>query len=192
MHRSLTCTPTASEPGAGAVSLLAFVLSISVSAGSGGAELAPTPETGIGVWYAPGAPPTGKLWRPGDPGQRLILRGRVLDTDRNPVVDALVELWHADSKGVTHADRYRASLRTAKDGEFNVSTVLPGYIWGPRHIHFVVTHPGYPRLITRIFFKRDPVVAESGHPDLAIFLEDALVEGEPTLFGNLDLVLSAP
>ena len=153
--------------------------------------MAPTPETGIGVWYAPGAPPTGNLWRPGDPGQRLFLRGRVLDTERIPIPNALVELWHADSEGVVHPDRFRASLRTGEDGSFKVSTVWPGYIWGPRHIHLVVTHADYRQLITRIFFKRDPVVAESGHPDLAIFLEDALVEGEPTLFGNIELVLPA-
>jgi len=52
-----------------------------------------------------------------------------------------------------------------------------------------VTHPDYPELITRIFFKRDPVVAEWGNPELAIFLEDGLVKGEPTLFGNVELVL---
>jgi catechol 1,2-dioxygenase len=158
---------------------------------AGGAGVAPTPETGIGVWYAPGAPATGKLWRSGDPGERLLLRIRVLDTFRAPIANAFVELWHADSMGMVHADRYRAGLTTGEDGSFEVSTVLPGYIWGPRHIHFVVTHPDYPRLITRIFFKRDPVVAESGHPDLAVFLEDALVEDESSLFGDVELVLPA-
>jgi protocatechuate 3,4-dioxygenase beta subunit len=155
------------------------------------AELVPTPETGIGVWYAPGAPATRDLWRPGDPGERLILRVRVLDTKRAPIANALVELWHADSLGTVHAQRYRASHLTGTDGSFEVSTVLPGYIWGPRHVHFVVTHPDYPQLITRIFFKRDPVVAESEYPELAIFLEDALAQGEPTLFGDVELVLPA-
>lgn len=153
------------------------------------AELASTPQTGIGVWYAPGAPATRELWRPGDPGERLILRVRVLNTGRVPVANALVELWHADSMGTVHSDRYRASLSTGNDGSFEVSTVLPGYIWGPRHVHFVVTHPDYPKLVTRIFFKRDPVVAESGHPDLAIFLEDALAQGKRALFGEIELLL---
>ena len=165
-------------------------LSVSQVASTRAAELAPTPKTGIGVWYARGAPATRELWRPGDPGERLILRVRVLDTQGAPIANALVELWHADSAGMVHAQRYRASLSTGDDGSFEVSTVLPGYIWGPRHVHFVVTHPDYSELITRIFFKRDPLVAESGHPELAIFLEDGLVQGEPILFGNVELVLA--
>jgi catechol 1,2-dioxygenase len=153
------------------------------------AGLAPTPQTGIGVWYAPGAPASRDLWRPGDPGERLVLRVRVLNTKGHPVANALVELWHADSLGVVHADRYRTSLLTGNDGGFEVSTVLPGYIWGPRHVHVVVTHPGYAELVTRIFFKRDPLVTESEQPELAIFLEDGLAHGEPTLFGDVELVL---
>lgn len=172
--------------------ILVLGLSLSRLAPALAAEAAPTPPTGIGVWYAPGAPATGELWRPGDPGERLILRVRVLNTERAPVANAFVELWHADSMGMVHEGRYRAALYTGEDGSFEVSTVLPGYIWGPRHIHFVVTHPDYPQLITRIFFKRDPVVAESGHPDLAIFLEDSLVKDEPILFGNVELVLPVP
>ena len=172
--------------------LLLVATSLGAAAPVAAAGLAPTPPTGIGVWYAPGAPATRELWRPGDAGERLILRVRVLDTAGAPIPDATVELWHADNSGTVHADRYRARLRTGRDGSFEVSTVLPGYIWGPRHVHFVVTHPAYPQLITRIFFKRDPVVAESGHPDLAIFLEDGLVQGEPTLFGDIELVLPGP
>ena len=152
----------------------------------------PTAPTGIGVWYAPGAPADTALWRPGDEGERLNLRVSVLDTERAPIANAIVELWHADATGAVHADRFRARVATGEDGAFGVSTVLPGYVWGPRHIHFVVTHPDHRRLVTRIFFKRDPVVAESGHPDLAIFLEDGLVDGEPVLFGNVELVLDRP
>ena len=164
-------------------------LSLSGLASTWAAELASTPQTGIGVWYAPGAPATRELWRLGDPGDRLILRVRMINTEGVSVANALVELGHADSTGTVHAKRYRAGLSTGEDGSLEVSTVLPGYIWGPRHVHFVVTHPDYPELITRIFFKRDPVVEESGHPDLAIFLEDGLVHGEPTLFGHVELVL---
>lgn len=154
-------------------------------------KLAPTAQTGIGVWYAPGASANRDLWRPGDGGERLVLRIRVLNTAGVPVENAFVELWHADALGVVHADRYRAGLTTDKNGGFEVSTVLPGYIWGPRHVHVVVTHPEYAELITRVFFKRDPAVAESGYPELAIFLEDGFARGESTLFGEVELVLSA-
>lgn len=172
---------------AAAVAPLGLLFSLSQAA-----QLTPTPQTGIGVWYAPGAPAVRDLWRPGDAGERLILRIRILNTGAVPVHGAQVELWHADTAGMVHADRYRTSLLSGEDGGVEVSTVLPGYIWGPRHVHVVVTHPDHPQFISRIFFKRDPVVAESENPELAIFLEDGLVQDEPVLFGNVDLVLPSP
>ena len=129
------------------------------------------------------------LWREGDPGERLLLHGRVLGVDGGAVAGATVEIWHADAEGVVHADRYRAALVTGEDGEFVVSTVLPGYIWGPRHIHFVVSHPEWRQLITRLFFRRDPAVDEVGRPDLAIILEDGDIGGVRGLFGEAQLVL---
>jgi catechol 1,2-dioxygenase len=141
------------------------------------------------VWYRPDAPRTRALWRPGDAGRRLLLVGRVLDTAGAPVAGARVEVWHADAGGVVHEDRYRATLESDRDGRFRVSTVLPGYIWGPRHVHVVVTRDGYRRLVTRLFFRRDPEVATSGRPDLAIVLEDGDHDGEPALFGDVELVM---
>jgi protocatechuate 3,4-dioxygenase beta subunit len=149
----------------------------------------PTPESGIGVWYRPDAPLTQELWRPGDAGERLLLRARVLDTAGMPVADARVEIWHADANGQVHAERYRATLISDAEGRVRVSTVLPGYIWGPRHIHVVVTHQQHAGLITRLFFKRDPVVRETDRPDLAIILEDGRHQDAPALFGDIELVL---
>jgi protocatechuate 3,4-dioxygenase beta subunit len=155
------------------------------------AQRTPTPASGIGVWYQPGAPATGDLWRPGDAGRRLLLRGRVLDTSGAAVEDARIELWHADADGVVHADRFRATLSSAPDGSFRASTVLPGYIWGPRHIHFVISHARHSRLITRIFFKRDPEVGASGDPALAVLLEDGRLGDEAVLFADIEFVLPA-
>ena len=156
---------------------------------AGGQAREPTPISGIGVWYQPGAPASESLWRAGDPGQRLLLRARVLGSDGSPVMGALVELWHADANGVVHPDRYRSALFTDPGGRIKVSTVYPGYIWGPRHIHVVVTHPDHQRLVTRLFFKRDPALADSDRPDLAVLLEDGRHDEKPALFGDIELVL---
>ena len=59
-------------------------------------------------------------------------------------------------------------------------------------MHVVVSHPAWQRLITRVFFARDPEVARSGHRALAITLEDGEVDGEPMLFGEVRLVLVPP
>jgi protocatechuate 3,4-dioxygenase beta subunit len=162
------------------------------AAAAQGFQRTPSGQSHIGVYYLPGAPASGELWRPGDPGQRLFLRGRVLGVDGGAVPRALIEIWHVDANGVVHPDRYRAALRSRDDGSFEISTVLPGYIWGPRHIHVMVTHPAHPRFITRIFFRRDPEVAISGRPDLAILLEEGPVDGDTALFGHVELVLATP
>ena len=170
-----------------AAALLAAALLAGPAQAQGGL-FEPTLESGIGVWYRPGAPAEPALWREGDPGTRLLLRLLVMDTDAEPLPSAQVELWHADANGEVHADRYRARLLTDRDGAVEVSTVLPGYIWGPRHVHVVVTHPDFRRLVTRVFFQRDPEVDRTGHPDLAIALEDGDVDGEPMLFGEVRLI----
>lgn len=189
--RDAPCREASCHAATCARSLL-LALAIAAPGAAAAARLAATPPSGIGVWYQPGAPRTTELWRPGDAGQRLFLRGRVLDTNAAPIAGATIELWHADANSEVHADRYRATLRSDAGGQFRVSTVLPGYIWGPRHIHFVVSHPQHPRFITRIFFKRDPEVAFTGDPALAVLLEDGTVAGETVLLGEVRLVLPAP
>lgn len=164
------------------------VLALLVASAPAQTLRAPSPQTGIGVWYVPDAPRTSQLWRPGD-GQRLALHGRLLSRRGQPIANARVELWHGDANGQVHPDRFRATLTSGRDGSFRLSTVYPGYVWGPRHIHVVVTHPEYERFVSRMFFNRDPRVAEVEGHDLAIFLEDAEVRGEPILLGRIELVL---
>lgn len=155
-----------------------------------GGPLVPTLATHTGPWYVPGAPAVARLWQPGDPGQRLQLRGRVLDTTRAPVADALVELWHTDAAG--NYPPLRASRRTNARGGFGITTVLPGHHLGyrARHIHFVITHPEYPRLVTRIFFKGDVNMDEAPYPELAVFVEESEVDGRSALFADLQFVLA--
>ncbi len=169
----------------------------SAVAGAEVARLPPTESTSIGIYYQPGAPALRNLWRDGDPGERLVLRGRVLDTEGAPVADAEVELWHADGTGQVHPDRYRTRLRTNGNGGFGVTTALPGYIpgapdvWGARHIHVVVTHPGYPQLISLILFKGDPNLQglRPPYPALAVFVEQGTIKDEAVQFAEVILVL---
>jgi protocatechuate 3,4-dioxygenase beta subunit len=69
--------------------------------------------------------------------------------------------------------------------------VLPGHHLGyrARHIHFVVTHPDYQPLVTRIYFLGDPNMDEALFPELAILLEEGSIEGEIRLFGSVRFVL---
>ena len=177
-----------------ALALIAGTWSAAV-AGADGARLPPTEETDIGIYYAPGAPELRNLWHKGDPGEKLLLRGRVLTSGDAPVSDAQVELWHADGNGQVHEDRYRTRLRTGPNGEFGVTTALPGYIpgapgvWGARHIHVVVTHPAYPQLISLILFEGDPNLAGLPYPELAVFVEQGRIKDQTVQFAEVILIL---
>ena len=168
-------------------------------ANNGRAQRAPTTQTSIGIFYLPGAPQTADLWREGDPGERLKLQGRVLDRKGQPVADALVELWHADTAGGVDESRYRAAQRTSADGRFGVRTVLPGHIemarynsvFAPRHIHIVVTHPDHPRLISLIFFQGDERLVNTPYPELAIPLERVRTQNGEVYVAGVEVVLGA-
>ena len=159
----------------------------------------PTTQTSIGIFYQPGAPDTADLWREGDRGERLALRGRVLDQAGRPVAGALVELWHADAAGGVDESRYRAAQRTGAEGRFGIRTVLPGHIemarynavFRARHIHIRVTHPDYPELVSLIFFRGDERLEGTPYPELAITLERARLESGEVLVGGVEIVLGA-
>jgi protocatechuate 3,4-dioxygenase alpha subunit len=105
----------------------------------------------------------------GVPGQRVTLRGRVLDGDGKPVNDALVEIWQADSRGQYGGRRFRGFGRSATDdsGEFRFRTVKPGRVPGPDgkpqapHILAVIFMRGQlKQLVSRIYFPDEPANAK--------------------------------
>ena len=113
----------------------------------------------------------------GEPlGERIIVHGHVLDEDKRPVPDTLVEIWQANACGryVHIVDQHPAPLDpnftgagravTDKKGYYKFITVKPGaYPWGnhhnawrPNHIHFsVFGHSFLSRLVTQMYFPGD-------------------------------------
>lgn len=124
----------------------------------------------------------------GMPGTHIRIEGRVLDGEGNPLPDALIETWQADSEGrYAHAadgrppasNSFRGFGRcpTAKDGTFHIATVKPGRVPGPNgtmqapHINVSVLARGVlKRLFTRIYFAGD--AANGGDPILALVPAD--------------------
>jgi protocatechuate 3,4-dioxygenase, beta subunit len=117
----------------------------------------------------------------GEPlGERIIVKGRVLDEDGRPVPDTLIEIWQANSAGryIHIVDQHEAPLdpnffgggRTITDaeGRYRFLTIKPGaYPWGnhfnawrPNHIHFsLFGHHLGQRLVTQMYFPGDPLMA---------------------------------
>lgn len=119
-----------------------------------------------------------ELAGPGVPGERVIIEGRVLDGDGQPVPDALVELWQANSHGkyahpedkqekpVEPGFKGYGRIPTDDDGKFRFTTIKPGPVPGPDgepqapHIAVSVFSRGLQRrLVTRIYFPDDPANA---------------------------------
>ncbi len=109
------------------------------------------------------------------PGEKLVIRGRVLDGDGKPVNDALVEIWQADSRGKYGGKRFRGFGRSATDdnGAFRFHTIKPGCVSGPGgamqapHIGVNVFMRGQlKQLVSRIYFPGDPANAKD--PVLAL------------------------
>jgi protocatechuate 3,4-dioxygenase, beta subunit len=115
----------------------------------------------------------------GEPlGERIVVHGRVLESDGRPVPDTLVEVWQCNSAGrYRHdSDRHPAPLDpnftglgrclTGADGSFRFVTIRPGaYPWGnhanawrPAHIHFSLFGRAFTqRLVTQMYFPGDPL-----------------------------------
>jgi protocatechuate 3,4-dioxygenase, beta subunit len=117
----------------------------------------------------------------GEPlGERIIVTGRVLESDGRPVRNTLVEIWQANAAGryVHEADQHPAPLDpnftgagrclTDEDGRYRFLTIKPGAYpwrnhpnaWRPAHIHFSLFGRGFAdRLVTQMYFPGDPLFA---------------------------------
>ena len=135
--------------------------------GAGTAPLELTPENELGPFYKKGAPASTNLIVSGEPGLPLSVSGKVLDPTGRPLAGAVIEVWHADGRGVYDLAgyRYRARLTAAADGTYRFQTLMPGHYPErvAQHIHYRVSAPGRKVLVTQLYFATDPAFA--GDPD---------------------------
>ena len=111
-------------------------------------------------------------------GERVRIEGHVLDGDRLPVPDALVEIWQADAHGRYHhpADQGPSPLDpsfvgfgrsgTENDGLYWFETIKPGPVpfdherWQAPHICVTVFSRGLlNHVVTRLYFADEPANA---------------------------------
>lgn len=79
---------------------------------------------------------TPELAGPGVSGERFALEGRVLDSNRKPIPDAVIEVWQANAAGeyAEEGDAFRGFGRVATnaDGVFRLTSIKPGTVPGPK------------------------------------------------------------
>jgi protocatechuate 3,4-dioxygenase beta subunit len=141
-------------------------------------------------------------------GERIIVRGRVIDEDERPVPNTMIEIWQANAAGrYDHpGDQHDAPLDpnfhgdgrvfTDADGWYQFVSIKPGsYPWGnhhnawrPNHIHYSLFGTGFgQRLITQMYFPGDPLLALD-----PIYLSVPDPAARERLVARFDIDITAP
>ncbi|OJJ99363.1 hypothetical protein ASPACDRAFT_44024 [Aspergillus aculeatus ATCC 16872] len=126
------------------------------------------------------------IFTEGTPGEPTIVRGWIKDTDGNNVPKALIDVWETDGNGVYdleydgNADpNCRGKILSDEKGHFLFLCVKPvaypisndgpvgellrklkRHWFRPAHMHFMIEHPAYTKLITALY-SRDSNFVES-------------------------------
>jgi len=159
----------------------------------------PTTPDATGPFFEGGAPVRTVLAPPSEPGERLLVEGRLLRARdcRTALPSYSIDIWQCDENGVYHgagADyRLRGRVVVASDGSFQFETIRPGnYALGdsfrPAHIHFRVYTPDMRALVTsQLYFEGDPFLGDndpcqpptcfSNDPDRIMRLTPAMIDG---------------
>jgi hydroxyquinol 1,2-dioxygenase len=143
-----------------------------------------TEATVFGPFFVEGAPSfdLGEDVANGAPGIPCLVRGTVRGLDGEPVPGAEIQVWQADAEGKydvqregLEAQQARGVLHANGKGQYHFRSILAEaypipddgpvgemlratgrHPWRPAHLHFMITAPGYERLITHVFRNGDP------------------------------------
>lgn len=169
--------------------LLSDVLGVSMMVDAINNQLPPeaTETTVFGPFYVP--PPSfeaGADIRGALEGAPLFISGVVRASDGTPVAAATIDIWHSDAEGFYDVQRQddrpglaaRGRFRSADDGSFSLWTVRPTsypipddgpvgdllrlqgrHPFRPEHVHFMITAPGFRKLVTHLFAEGDDYLA---------------------------------
>jgi hydroxyquinol 1,2-dioxygenase len=142
-----------------------------------------TEATVFGPFHVEGAPhyDHGADVANGAKGEPCWVRGRVLGPEGEAIAGAEVQVWQADADGFYDVQRpelqghqARGVLTSGADGGFHFKSIvaeaypiphdgsvgallqrLGRHPWRPAHLHFMISAPGYERLITHVFREGD-------------------------------------
>jgi protocatechuate 3,4-dioxygenase alpha subunit len=137
-----------------------------------------TPSQTVGPFFHIGCTKlmVSNLASPSISGARITIEGRILDGNGNPVPDALIEIWQANSSGkYAHVEDTQdkpldpdfkgyGRVATDQNGRFHFTTIKPGPVRGPDgsiqapHLMIAIFMRGLlKRLASRIYFPGDPI-----------------------------------
>lgn len=206
-----------STPERSEFTLLSDVLGLSSLVDLLGGRPGTTPGSVLGPFHTVGSP---WLENPANlvrdnPGERVVLRGRVLGADGSPLPQATLDFWQNAANGLywqvdpsQPRDNLRCRLRVDPKGAYEIATIRPvpyqiptdGPVWRdlvqpagrsawrPAHFHLIVEAPHHHALITEVFDEADPYLER----DAVFGVREALVgryatEHDPAAAARLGL-----
>ncbi len=162
--------------------LLSDVLGVSmlVDAINSRRPLGASENTVLGPFHVGGSPeyPMGANICLDAKGEDMVVRGRILDTDGQPLEGVKIDVWQANDEGFYDVQQkglqpdfnLRGVFRTGKDGAYWFKGVRPKHYsipsdgpvgallnalgrhsWRPAHLHFILSKDGYDEVTTHIF-----------------------------------------
>lgn len=146
--------------------------------------LAATQADILGPFWRAGAPMLANLIPKGADGQKIILSGRVMDTDGKALSGIVLDFWNADKDGAYDLKnpgqaldpkdfKFRGLSVTGEDGRYEVTTVVPGRyhippgltgfekfagVLRPAHLHLMSSSTIAVPLITQIYIDGDDAI----------------------------------
>ena len=118
-------------------------------------------------------------------GEPMLVHGRILDTDGNPLQGVTIDVWQANDegfydvqqKGIQPDFNLRGKFATGPDGRYWFKAVKPKFYpipddgpvgqlldklgrhpYRPAHFHYIISKDGYDPLTTHIFDPDDPYI----------------------------------
>ena len=138
-----------------------------------------TPHTVLGPFYVDDSPEleAGGNMAEGVAGEPCFISGQIRNLKGEPIGNATLDMWQADDEGVYEVQLseksgpyLRGIYHSGPDGRYLVKTIAPlGYSipmdgpvgelikqtdishFRPAHIHFILSAPGYEKIITHLF-----------------------------------------
>jgi catechol 1,2-dioxygenase len=176
-------------------------------------EWEPSHEGILGPYFLKGAPFRGKVTPPLEPGNLLVMRGRVWGYEtKKPIANALLDIWQANAHGAydltdprdppPHREfRNRIRLMSDETGYYEYETIRPGAYriapglagFRPAHIHYMIQARGYKKLITQLYFAGDRHLKSdrwASKSNLVIQPQNVKVTGGTYELGTFDIVLN--
>lgn len=131
-------------------------------------------------------------------GEDMVVSGRILDTEGNPIAGAILDVWQANDEGyydvqqqgIQPDNNLRGIFRTDQDGGYWFRAVKPKFYgipddgpvglmlnklgrhpYRPAHLHYMIGAQGFDTLITHIFVPDDPYI----HSDAVFGVKESLL-----------------